>query len=152
MQMRIDLCLICCVVFRAHISAHRFAANLQPGGSPQIINLFSNATAALIGTAELERAFNVTYNHFSKQFDTQVGCHEGFNFVRGHILLDHEAYKRFVHEFGQGVRRYTQSDAYLSYALYPDRLLRAALCARASILRSLEASLRQRRHLSFCGG
>ena len=83
MQMRTDLYLICCVVFRAHISAYRFAANLQPGGSPQIINLFSNATAALIGTTELERAFNATYLHFDKQFDTQVTCHEGFHSARG---------------------------------------------------------------------
>ena len=75
------------------------------------------------------------------------------------MLLDHEAYKKFVHEFGQGVTRYTQSDAYLSYALYPDRLFQNAVLAHASIVlagrglvRALEASLRQRRHLSFCGG
>lgn len=57
-----------------------------------------------IGSSEaaLEKAFNIAYGHFEKSFDS-------------------EAYGRFLQEFKEGEKRYRTSDAFTSYALYPDR-------------------------------
>ena len=63
---------VCGFFLLTDVFGYRFTANSKPEENPQVINLFSKSTAAVIGTTELEKAFNSTYKYFEKQFDTKV--------------------------------------------------------------------------------
>ena len=112
--------LLICGLACANVYGYRFAANLKPGADPRVINLFSNETAALVGEVQLEKAFNSTYKYFEKQFDTKAACACVLPRAQRHACLT-QAYQQFMREFGKGLQRYKQSDAYASYVLYPDR-------------------------------
>jgi hypothetical protein len=84
------------------VSGSQLSLNIVAGNDSQIVHLFSNSTAAQIGEAELSKAFDLAYGYFEKTFDAS-------------------AYSHFMQEFGQGVQRYRDSDAYAAYTLYPDR-------------------------------
>ena len=64
--------LIYASVFFTRVCGYQFVEDVKIGGDPQVIHLFSNITANMVGTGELEKAFNLTYRHFEKQFDAQV--------------------------------------------------------------------------------
>jgi len=53
------------------VSGDRLALNVVAGGSSQVVHLFSNSTAADIGAAELNKAFELAYGYFEKAFDAK---------------------------------------------------------------------------------
>lgn len=111
------------------VSGDRLALNVVAGSSSQVVHLFSNSTAAEIGAVELNKAFDLAYGYFENTFDRK-------------------AYSRFLDEFGHGVRRYRNSDAYQSYALYPDR----PHCDKGSLGASVLAANQVTGMAAFPGG
>lgn len=67
-----------------------------------IVHLFSDSTAARVGTDKLQHAFQMAYKSFNRSFDFKAMNH-------------------LAEEFQEGLERYRTTDAYTSYAYYPDR-------------------------------
>ena len=60
------------ITFTGAVSGIRVETTAANNKSSHVVHLFSNATAAKIGIAELERTFDLAYNKFENLFDYKV--------------------------------------------------------------------------------